>query len=144
MHRASLLRVRTGLRSLAAVRDAPVQAWLRAERRDTGRDRDFTVDDNETAGIDWTDRDGDVTTAPDGVTVSLTSSDTTIVDNPVVGSPLVVHKSGEVDVTASAVNADGTATSFPDQTAHLSISPGAATGFAVSINGAPPVPVSGP
>lgn len=102
----------------------------------------FTVDEQKVASIDWTDDHGDVATAPDGVTIVLVSSDPTILDNPVVGSPLVVHMAGTVTVTGTATDASGVPVpAFAPQTADCVITAGAATGFSIAINDAAPVPV---
>lgn len=104
---------------------------------------------NELVVANWIDDKGDVTTAPNGpdgnpASIAYSSSDESVVTVDSAGN-LVFLAVGTATLTASPVDSTGAPLDgFTAATADLVITPGAAVGLEVSVEGAPPVPAPTP
>ncbi len=107
---------------------------------------------NEVIHIDWIDDKGDITTdVPAGATVTVTSSDSSVVSagtaSPASGggldASLTFRKAGTATLTVQAVDGGGANMGTSD-TINLTLTPGGATGIMVKVANQPPVPAPNP
>lgn len=118
-----------------------------------GKTMDISLDvdvKGETVSAVFVDDKGDTgatpPAGPDGTaaTIGFASSDPTVVTVDATGN-LSFVKAGTATLTAQANDATGTAIAgFPTGTVNLTLTPGAAAGLQVSVQGAPPVPAPTP
>lgn len=104
----------------------------------------------EVAAAQFVDDKGDTgatpPNGPDGAasTIQYSSSDPSVVTVDPSSGALSFLKAGSAQITATAVDSAGTPiANFPTASANLTLTPGAAVGLQVSVEGAPPVPAPG-